>query len=129
VLARDIPPRLTGTYRMGDIRHCYADVGKAHRVLDYQPRVSFEDGLRDLAHWLEQEAVALAAAPQEDGAEQALQELAARGLSIAAPAGHQRACGSAHAPSGDAGRACIGPAATITAGGAASESEQERVLQ
>jgi UDP-glucose 4-epimerase len=34
--------------RSGDIRHSYADISKAQRVLGYQPQFSFEAGLRAL---------------------------------------------------------------------------------
>jgi nucleoside-diphosphate-sugar epimerase len=34
--------------RAGDIRHSYADISKAQRVLGYQPQFSFEAGLRAL---------------------------------------------------------------------------------
>lgn len=37
--------------RHGDVRHSQADIGKAHRVLGYRPRVSFEDGLRHTIQW------------------------------------------------------------------------------
>jgi nucleoside-diphosphate-sugar epimerase len=34
--------------RSGDIRHSFADISKAQRVLGYQPRFSLADGLREL---------------------------------------------------------------------------------
>jgi dTDP-L-rhamnose 4-epimerase len=52
VLNARVEPRVTGKYRWGDIRHCYADIDKAYRLLGYRPRVSFEEGLRELAEWL-----------------------------------------------------------------------------
>lgn len=39
-------PELSGTYRPGDVRHVFASIEKARRVLGYEPRVSFEDGVR-----------------------------------------------------------------------------------
>jgi dTDP-L-rhamnose 4-epimerase len=48
----DIEPEITGRYRIGDIRHCFADISKARRILGYEPQVSFEDGLAELAEWL-----------------------------------------------------------------------------
>lgn len=42
------PPQITGQYRTGDIRHCYADVSKAHKLLGYQPKVAFEEGAQKL---------------------------------------------------------------------------------
>jgi len=51
-LGMSIVPRLTGQYRIGDIRHCLAELGLARRVLGYQPRVDLGAGLGELASWL-----------------------------------------------------------------------------
>ena len=51
-LNADVEPVVTGKYRTGDIRHCFADITKARELLKYQPRVRFEDGLGELAEWL-----------------------------------------------------------------------------
>lgn len=48
-----IVPEVTGKYRVGDIRHCFGDISHARQRLGYQPRVSFEDGLTELAAWLD----------------------------------------------------------------------------
>jgi len=37
--------------RPGDVRDSLADISKAHRLLGYQPTVSFEDGLRRTVEW------------------------------------------------------------------------------
>lgn len=79
VLGRPIAPHVAGTYRVGDIRHCFADIGKACRVLGYKPEIPFEDGVRRLAAWLEQQTVS------DDRVSVAQTELVARGLSIPAP--------------------------------------------
>jgi len=70
-----IEPVITGKYRVGDIRHCFADISLARRVLGYEPRVSFSDGLADLAHWLEGQIAHTAAVDVEA-------ELSARGLAL-----------------------------------------------
>ena len=49
----DVDPRVVEQYRVGDIRHCFADISRAQAVLGYEPRVSFEDGLAQLVTWLE----------------------------------------------------------------------------
>ena len=76
VLGRDdVGPEITGQYRVGDIRHCYADISLARRVLGYAPRVSLDAGLTELAGWLEgQEA--------DDRVDAARRELATRGLTV-----------------------------------------------
>lgn len=45
-------PQITGKYRAGDIRHCFADISAAEKVLGYRPRVRFGEGIRELVQWL-----------------------------------------------------------------------------
>jgi dTDP-L-rhamnose 4-epimerase len=71
----ELTPETTGKYRVGDIRHCFADIGRARAVLGYRPRVSLEEGIVELAGWLSGQ-VAL------DRVEQAGAELAERGLTV-----------------------------------------------
>ncbi len=70
-----IQPDITGKYRMGDIRHCFADISLARRILGYQPRMTLAEGLRELASWLEGQ-VAM------DNVGKAGAELASRGLTL-----------------------------------------------
>ncbi len=51
-LGRPIEPEVAGRYRAGDIRHCYADISRARRLLGYEPEVSFEAGMAELAAWV-----------------------------------------------------------------------------
>lgn len=72
-LGVEIEPQIVGKFREGDIRHCYADISKAQRVLGYTPRVTFEDGTSDLVEWVsEQESL--------DLVDNATRELEMRGL-------------------------------------------------
>jgi dTDP-L-rhamnose 4-epimerase len=71
----EIAPEITGKYRVGDIRHCFADIGKARRILGFEPRVGLDEGLRELAAWLEGQAAV-------DRVAQMKEELAARGLTV-----------------------------------------------
>lgn len=71
----DIAPEIVGKYRVGDIRHCFADITKARRVLGYEPQVTLDDGMAELAAWLEGQAAV-------DKVSQASAELAARGLTV-----------------------------------------------
>jgi dTDP-L-rhamnose 4-epimerase len=52
-LGKEIEPEITGKYRVGDIRHCFADITRAKQVLGYRPRVELDDGILELAGWLE----------------------------------------------------------------------------
>lgn len=75
-LGRDeIRPEITGKYRAGDIRHCFADITQAREVLGYEPRVSLDDGLMELTDWLEGQIPL-------DHADEARAELVARGLTV-----------------------------------------------
>jgi dTDP-L-rhamnose 4-epimerase len=71
----DVEPEITGKYRVGDIRHCFADVALARRALGYAPRTSLSDGIEELAEWLEGQVA-------DDRVDTATRELAARGLTL-----------------------------------------------
>jgi dTDP-L-rhamnose 4-epimerase len=73
VLGVEIEPEVTGKYRAGDIRHCFADITRARQMLGYEPQVELEQGMAELAEWLEGQ-VAI------DRGDDAAAELAARGL-------------------------------------------------
>ena len=73
VLGRSIEPELTGMYRAGDIRHCVADPTLARDCLGFEADVSLDDGLEELAGWLETQTAV-------DGVEEARAELLTRGL-------------------------------------------------
>lgn len=46
---------VSGDFRLGDIRHNFADLEKAKRLLNFQPRVSFEKGIQDFTNWVRQQ--------------------------------------------------------------------------
>ena len=69
----DVLPEITGKSRTGDIRHCFADVGRAGDLLGFEAAVGLEDGMTELAQWLEGRVAV-------DRVDAAAAELAARGL-------------------------------------------------
>lgn len=76
VLGReDVEPEVTGKYRVGDIRHCFADVTRARQVLGYEPQMPLERGLIELSSWLEGQVAT-------DRVAEARAELATRGLTV-----------------------------------------------
>lgn len=75
VLGKDIEPSISEKYRVGDIRHCFADIAKAAHVLGYKPKITFEKGLQDLVEWLQEQQPAVAINDAEV-------ELRARGLTV-----------------------------------------------
>jgi dTDP-L-rhamnose 4-epimerase len=74
-LGKAIDPDICGKYRVGDIRHCFADISLARTVLGYQPAVTLEDGLVELSEWLRDQAA-------DDRVAEARRELAERGLTV-----------------------------------------------
>jgi dTDP-L-rhamnose 4-epimerase len=68
-----IEPEIAGRYRRGDIRHCFADIGKIESRLGFAPQVSFEDGISDLIGWIREQKVV-------DGFDRVAKELADKSL-------------------------------------------------
>jgi dTDP-L-rhamnose 4-epimerase len=73
LLGKEIEPELPGTFRAGDIRHCIADVSLVRELLGFEAQVALEDGLAELAEWLQTQ-------PATDRFDRAAAELAERGL-------------------------------------------------
>jgi dTDP-L-rhamnose 4-epimerase len=74
-VGKEIEPQLTGEYRAGDIRHCFADVTLARETLGFEPQVRLEQGMAELAVWLEGQVPV-------DRVDAAAAELKKRGLSL-----------------------------------------------
>lgn len=66
--------RVTGEYRLGDIRHNFADIGRLEAILDYRPTINLTEGLGRLVTWALNEAL------PEDGVDKANAELRERGM-------------------------------------------------
>src|SRR5579862_8373370 len=52
-LGLQLPGEITGKYRAGDVRHCFADITAATQLLAYSPKVTLREGMEELAEWLE----------------------------------------------------------------------------
>ncbi len=74
LLGVTVPTTISGQFRVGDIRHNYADLSKVKKVLGFEPTVSIEQGLANFVDWVKTEQV------QVDLYEQSLQELKSKGL-------------------------------------------------
>ena len=70
----DVAINVSGNYRLGDIRHNYADLTKINRLLGFSPKVSFEVGLKNFAEWVNTQEV------QEDKYQKSIDEMKAKGL-------------------------------------------------
>lgn len=66
--------RVNKDYRKNDIRHCFADISKAKKILGWKPKVSLEKGMKELIEWSIKEKA-------EDKFSQAQKELEQKGLS------------------------------------------------
>jgi dTDP-L-rhamnose 4-epimerase len=73
VLGVAIRPDVTGDFRVGDIRHCFADIELAQRALGFEPEVSLDRGIAELGEWLGGQTAV-------DRVDEATEELARRGL-------------------------------------------------
>jgi nucleoside-diphosphate-sugar epimerase len=51
-LGQRILPEVTGTYRVGDARQCFADISREQELLDYAPTVDLASGIEQLARFL-----------------------------------------------------------------------------
>lgn len=69
----NIKPDITYKTRKLDVRHCYADTAKLKTLLGWKPEVTFEDGLKEIIKWSENEEAI-------DMVDASLKELEKRGL-------------------------------------------------
>lgn len=51
-LGRDLEPEILNKARVGDVRHCFADITKARDLLGFSPTSSLRDALPELADWV-----------------------------------------------------------------------------
>ena len=70
----DVAINVSGNYRLGDIRHNYADLTKINRLLGFSPKVSFEAGLKNFAEWVNTQEV------QEDKYQKSINKKKKKGL-------------------------------------------------
>ena len=73
-----VPVVISGQYRLGDIRHNYADITAVKRLLAFVPKVSLEEGIARFVGWVRAQRVVQNGT--EDGLDRANKELIERGL-------------------------------------------------
>lgn len=69
-----VPISVSGNYRLGDIRHNYADINLARQILGFEPKWNFSDGIEQFTSWVNQQKV------QEDNYEASIEEMKSKGL-------------------------------------------------
>lgn len=82
--AEDTRTQITGDFRLGDIRHNYADITKISNMLGFVPKVSFETGIKRFADW------AATQGPKSAAYEKSLAEMKDRGLMLGGVSGNTR---------------------------------------
>lgn len=70
----EVPLKVTGNYRLGDIRHNYADINLAKTILGYQPKWTFDAGIKQFTEWVNRQKL------QTDNYEVSLDEMKQKGL-------------------------------------------------
>lgn len=70
----DVPTRISGNFRLGDIRHCTADTTQLRETLGYVPGVAFADGVSRFVEWALEEQI------ERVAYEESLDEMRSRGL-------------------------------------------------
>lgn len=69
-----VPITISGNYRLGDIRHNYADISLAREILGFEPKWKFSDGIEQFTNWVNQQEVKV------DNYEASIEEMKNKGL-------------------------------------------------
>lgn len=70
----EVPLNISGNYRLGDIRHNYADISLAKAILGFSPKYSFDQGIKLFTNWVNHQEV------QINNYEASLEEMKQKGL-------------------------------------------------
>ncbi|KIL43556.1 epimerase [Jeotgalibacillus alimentarius] len=70
----DVTYQVSGHYRLGDIRHNFADLNKVTGALSFTPSYSFNEGIKKFTEWVNSQEV------EEDRYEHAMLEMKEKGL-------------------------------------------------
>ena len=65
---------ISGKYRLGDIRHNYADLSKIKKALGFSPKFDFNSGISEFVKWVKTQEI------KEDKYESSIEELKQKGL-------------------------------------------------
>ena len=70
----EVPVHISSRFRLGDIRHNFADMSKIKQYLDFEPKVFFKKGIANFTEWV------LAQKIEKDTLNKSLEEMKAKGL-------------------------------------------------
>ena len=71
---KEVPITISGNYRLGDIRHNFADITKISSMLNFVPKISFKQGLEKFTNWVNSQEI------QEDYYQKSIEEMKVKGL-------------------------------------------------
>ena len=70
----DVPVKVTGKFRLGDIRHNYAEMSKIKDLLGFKPKIFFKEGIQKFTKWVMSQEI------EDDNLETSLAEMKKKGL-------------------------------------------------
>jgi dTDP-L-rhamnose 4-epimerase len=70
----DVPVKITGKFRLGDIRHNFASLEKINKLLGYVPKVDFKQGINNFTNWVLSQKI------EKDNLDLSLSEMKEKGL-------------------------------------------------
>ena len=70
----NVPVRVSGNFRLGDIRDNFADLGLVRSALGFEPAVDFQTGITRFASWVDSQSV------KADSYDRSVEEMRSRGL-------------------------------------------------
>ena len=70
----DVPVKVTGKFRLGDIRHNYAEMSKIEDLLGFKPKIFFKEGIQKFTKWVLSQLI------EEDNLEASLVQMKKKGL-------------------------------------------------
>ena len=69
-----VPISISGNYRLGDIRHNYADISLARNILGFEPKWNFYNGINKFCEWVNEQEI------NKDYYENSIKEMKKNGL-------------------------------------------------
>jgi len=70
----DVPLNITGKFRLGDIRHNFASLEKINKLLGYEPKFDFKQGINNFTSWVLSQKI------ENDNLDLSLSEMKSKGL-------------------------------------------------
>jgi dTDP-L-rhamnose 4-epimerase len=70
----DTKIKITGNYRLGDIRHNFADLTKIKEILGFEPKFNFSRGIELFANWVNNQEI------EQDNYQKSIEEMKSKGL-------------------------------------------------